>query len=219
MHVHGTMAKATQPPIPKINNKIRMLKSSSLIVNPSMSIFLSPRKLIMRFSISFLKQTLRGATLPIVAMFLISCSEYGVPAKLKVGDAVPHSQNRVLQAGEDWREVTTMDTRVNLYRWRIADLIAEKKPFIVVFGTPQHCTICVDQLSRVAMVEEKYGERFAFIHVDGYKDNDIWVAWGVKGEPWTFVVDGRGQVRHIFQGQTETSLLEDQVLSLLGGAV
>ena len=152
-------------------------------------------------------------------MLLISCSEYGVPAKLKVGDNVPQSQNRVLKAGEDWREVTTMDTRVNLYRWRIADMIAEKKPFIVVFGTPQHCTICVDQLSRVAMVEEKYGERFAFIHVDGYKDNDIWVAWGVKGEPWTFVVDGRGQVRHIFQGQTETSLLEDQVLSLLGGAV
>lgn len=219
MHAHGTMAKATQPPIPKINNKIRMLKSSSPIMDPSMSVLLSPRKLIMLFSRPLVKQTLWSSSLLIVAMLLVSCSEYGVPAKLKVGDAVPHSQNRVLQAGEDWREVTTMDTRVNLYRWRIADLIAEKKPFIVVFGTPQHCTICVDQLSRVAMVEEKYGERFAFIHVDGYKDNDVWVAWGVKGEPWTFVVDGSGQVRHIFQGQTETSLLEDQVLSLLGAAV
>lgn len=219
MHAHGTMAKATQPPIPKINNNIRMLKSSSPIMDPSMSVLLSPRKLIMLFSRPLVKQTLWSSSLLIVAMLLVSCSEYGVPAKLKVGDAVPHSQNRVLQAGEDWREVTTMDTRVNLYRWRIADLIAEKKPFIVVFGTPQHCTICVDQLSRVAMVEEKYGERFAFIHVDGYKDNDVWVAWGVKGEPWTFVVDGSGQVRHIFQGQTETSLLEDQVLSLLGAAV
>ncbi len=184
-----------------------------------MSVLLSPRKLIMLFSRPLVKQTLWSSSLLIVAMLLVSCSEHGVPAKLKVGDEVPHSQNRVLQAGEDWREVTTMDTRVNLYRWRIADLIAEKKPFIVVFGTPQHCTICVDQLSRVAMVEEKYGERFAFIHVDGYKDNDVWVAWGVKGEPWTFVVDGSGQVRHIFQGQTETSLLEDQVLSLLGAAV
>ena len=173
----------------------------------------------MLFSRFLVKQTLWSASLLIVAMLLISCSEYGVPAKLKVGDNVPQSHNRVLKAGEDWRAVTTMDTRVNLYRWRIADLIAEKKPFIVVFGTPQHCTICVDQLSRVAMVEEKYGERFAFIHVDGYKDNDVWVAWGVKGEPWTFVVDGSGQVRHIFQGQTETSLLEDQVLSLLGAAV
>jgi hypothetical protein len=186
---------------------------------PLVSLLFSLRKPIMLFSRSLVKQMFWGASLLIVAMLLVSCSEYGVPSKLKVGDEVPQSHNRVHKAGDDWREVTTMDTRVNLYRWRIADLIAEKKPFIVVFGTPQHCTICVDQLSRVAMVEEKYGERFAFIHVDGYKDNDIWVAWGVKGEPWTFVVDGRGQVRHIFQGQTETSLLEDQVLSLLGGAV
>ena len=172
----------------------------------------------MSVSWSLVKQILSCAALPSAAMLLISCSEYGVPKKLKVGDDVPHSQNRVLEPGEDWRTVTTMDTRVNLYRWRIADLIAQKKPFIVVFGTPQHCTICVDQLSRVAMVEEKYGERFAFIHVDGYKDNNIWVDWGVKGEPWTFVVDDRGQVRQIFQGQTDTSLLEDQVRSLLAGA-
>ena len=97
-----------------------------------------------------------------------------------------------------WRRVTTMDTRVRLYRWRIADLLAEGKPFIVVFGTPQHCTSCVDQLSRVAMVEEQYGEHFAFVHVDGYKDNAVWVEWGIKGEPWTFVVDQHGRVRKVF---------------------
>jgi hypothetical protein len=75
--------------------------------------------------------------------------------------------------------------------------------------------MCVDQLSRVAMVEEKYGERFAFVHVDGYKDNAVWVEWGIKGEPWTFVVDGRGRVRQVFAGQTEVALLEDQVRALL----
>jgi hypothetical protein len=159
----------------------------------------------------------RVALVSIVAL-LASCSEHGVPKKLNVGDAVPRSQNRVLAPGEDWRNVTTMDTRVKLYRWRIADLIEQKKPFIVVFGTPQHCSICVDQLSRVAFVEEKYGERFAFVHVDGYKDSAIWVDWGVKGEPWTFVVDTSGHVRKVFPGQTETSLLEDQVRSLLAEA-
>ena len=154
----------------------------------------------------------------VLAMLLIACSEHGVAPKLKVGDAVPRSLNRVLAPGEDWRNVTTMDTRVKLYRWRIADLLAEHKPFIVVFGTPQHCSMCVDQLSRIALVEEKYGERFAFVHVDGYKDNAVWVDWGVKGEPWTFVVDTRGRVRKVFAGQTEISLLEDQVRSLLAEA-
>jgi hypothetical protein len=161
----------------------------------------------------------RAALTSMASMVLLlgACSEHGVPKKLKVGDAVPASRNRILEPGADPRSVTTMDTRVRLYRWRIADMIEQKRPFMVVFGTPQHCTICVDQLARVAQVEEKYGERFAFIHVDGYKDNAIWVDWGVKGEPWTFVVDRRGRVRQVFAGQTEIALLEDQVKSLLAG--
>ena len=149
------------------------------------------------------------------AMLLSACGHDGIAPKLHVGDAVPHSSNRVLAPGQDWRQVTTMDTRVRLYRWRIADLLAQHKPFIVVFGTPQHCTSCVDQLGRVALVEEKYGEQFAFVHVDGYKDSAVWVEWGVKGEPWTFVVDTRGRVRKVFPGQTETALLEEQVRALL----
>lgn len=160
----------------------------------------------------------RRAALAAMALMLGACSEHGVPKKLKVGDTVPRSRNRILEPGADWRSVTTMDTRVRLYRWRIADLIEQKRPFIVVFGTPQHCTICVDQLSRVAFVEEKYGERFAFVHVDGYKDSAIWVDWGVKGEPWTFAVDRRGRVRQVFPGQTETALLEDQVRGLMAEA-
>ena len=169
-------------------------------------------------SLSSVNRISRRAALVSTAVLLSSCSEYGVPKKLKIGDDVPRSINRVLAPGQDWRTVTTMDTRVKLYRWRIADLIEQNKPFIVVFGTPQHCTICVDQLSRVALVEEKYGERFAFIHVDGYKDSPIWVDWGIKGEPWTFVVDRRGRVRQVFPGQTEISLLEDQVRGFLAEA-
>lgn len=169
-----------------------------------------------RFRVRF-----RGVCCVGAALLCIACGSHdGLAPKLNVGDAAPRSDNRVLAPGQDWRQVSTMDTRVRLYRWRIADLIEQRKPFIVVFGTPQHCTSCVDQLSRVALVEEKYGERFAFVHVDGYKDNAVWVQWGIKGEPWTFVVDSQGRVRKVFPGQTETALLEDQVRVLLkeGGA-
>jgi len=162
-----------------------------------------------------LMRALRCATVLATSMLISACSHDGLAPKLGVGDAVPRSQNQVLAPGGDWRRVTTMDTRVRLYRWRIADLLAQRQPFIVVFGTPQHCTSCVDQLSRVALVEEKYGEQFAFVHVDGYKDNAVWVEWGIKGEPWTFVVDGQGRVRKVFPGQTETALLEEQVRALL----
>jgi hypothetical protein len=151
-----------------------------------------------------------------VAIALASCKgEGGLTAKVHVGDLAPKSRNRVVANDDDWHQVSTMDTRVRLYRWRIADLIEQHKPFLVVFGTPQHCTMCVDQLTRIAVLEETYGQRFAFIHVDGYKDNAVWVEWGVKGEPWTFLVDGKGVVRKVFPGQTELSLIEEEIEGLL----
>ena len=172
----------------------------------------------MSLPMSIARRALWYATVIASVALLGSCGQHGLAPKLAVGDVVPPSRNQVLAPGQNWREVTTMDTRVRLYRWRIADLVEQHKPFIVVFGTPQHCSMCVDQISRVAMVEEKFGERFAFIHVDGYKDDAVWTAWGVKGEPWTFVVDTRGRVRKVFPGQTEPSLLEDQVRGLLAEA-
>jgi hypothetical protein len=150
------------------------------------------------------------------ALVLVSCKgEGGLRAKVGVGDLAPKSENRVVLRDDDWHQVSTMDTKVRLYRWRIADLIEQHKPFLVVFGTPQHCTMCVDQLTRVAVMEEKYGDRFAFVHVDGYKDNAVWVEWGVKGEPWTFLVDAKGVVRKVFPGQTELSLIEEEIESIL----
>ena len=138
--------------------------------------------------------------------------------KVGVGDGAPPSRNRTVDNPADWHQVSTMDTKVDLYRWVIADLLDARKPFLVVFGTPQHCTMCVDQIVRVQIMQEKHGDRFAFIHVDGYKDNPVWVEWGVTGEPWTFMVDTRGKVRKVFPGQTEIGLLEDEMRRLLKDA-
>ena len=153
---------------------------------------------------------------------LAGCGEEGghgvLRAKVGIGDAAPRSRNRTVADSAEWYRVSTMDTRVDLYRWEIADLIDRGRPFLVVFGTPQHCTMCVDQIVRVQIMQEKHGDRFAFIHVDGYKDNAVWVEWGVTGEPWTFMVDGRGKVASVFPGQTEIGLLEDEMQRLLKDA-
>ncbi len=154
----------------------------------------------------------------IFAMFaLASCDEesIGFGTKLKIGDAAPRSANLTVEDQNRWYEVSTMDTKVPLYKWSIAQLIDEGKPFLVVFGTPQHCTMCVDQIVRIAVMEEKYGDSFPLVHVDGYKDNDVWVEWGVKGEPWTYFVDQKGKVASIFPGQTELGLLEHEIEKLL----
>jgi len=149
------------------------------------------------------------------ALALVACDGDSFKPNTAAGDKVPSSSNRMIASGETWRDVCSMDTADKLHRWKIADLLSEHKPFLVVFGTPQHCTMCVDQLVRVATLQEKYGDRFAVLHVDGYKDDPTWVAWGIKGEPWTFIVDNEGVVRKVFPGPTDVFLMEqaiDQVL-------
>ena len=136
-------------------------------------------------------------------------------AKVGVGDEAPKSHNRTVTDSVDWHQVSTMDTRVDLYQWEIADLIDRGQPFLVVFGTPQHCTMCVDQIVRVQVMQEMFGDRFAFIHVDGYKNNPVWVEWGVTGEPWTYFVDRHGRVSNVLPGQTELGLLEEEMRRLL----
>lgn len=151
------------------------------------------------------------------SIFLLACNDagYGYNPLIGVGDMAPRSNNRIVGSAEKWYEVSTMDSKVNLYGWKIADLIEQEKPFLVVFGTPQHCTMCVDQIVRIAIMQEKYGSEFTFIHVDGYKDNTVWVEWGIKGEPWTFFVDGKGVVTKVYPGQTEIALLENEMNTLL----
>ena len=168
---------------------------------------------------------LRAAFLTVLAGAVLGLSGCGEGAggnflgtKLGVGDGVPPSHNRVVADPADWHQVSTMDTKVDLYRWVIADLLDAGRPFLVVFGTPQHCTMCVDQIVRVQVMQEKHGDRFAFIHVDGYKDNPVWVEWDVTGEPWTFMVDAHGKVSRVFPGQTEIGLLEDEMHRLLEDA-
>lgn len=151
------------------------------------------------------------------ALLLAGCGDHAdvLRAKIDVGDRAPRSENLTVSDPSEWYKVSTMDTMVPLYGWRIADLIQQGKPFLVVFGTPQHCTMCVDQIVRIAVMQEKYGDRFAFVHIDGYKNNPVWVEWGVTGEPWTFLVDAKGTVRKVFPGQTELALIEAEVNRLL----
>ena len=154
----------------------------------------------------------------LIVALTLGCGEKSAKtAKLDIGDQVPRSNNLTVEDPDKWYEISSMDTKVNLYQWKISELLDLEKPFLVVFGTPQHCTMCVDQIARVAIMEDKFGERFSFVHVDGYRDNSVWVEWGIKGEPWTYFVDGAGKVRSILPGQTELGLLELEIDKILNG--
>lgn len=214
MHAQGTIARAIAPPSPNIV-RARIVSSGSSCI-----IFNKQSKYVESISIVQMKMNIRKIfsviTISLLLSLTVGCSEKpGVQAKISVGDQVPKSNNLTVSDPDKWYEISSMDTKVPLYKWKIADLVGQSKPFLVVFGTPQHCTMCVDQITRVAVMAEQYGERFAFVHVDGYRDSPVWVEWGVTGEPWTYLVDGKGTVRSVFPGQTELGLLTLEIDKIL----
>ena len=111
-----------------------------------------------------------------------------------------------------------------LYRSSIADALAAKTPFVVVFATPKYCTsrTCgpvVDVVSEVHRRHQADGIRF--IHVEIYEDNDPtkgenhWVReWKLPSEPWVFVVGADGKITARFEGTVSVDELDSAVAQL-----
>lgn len=106
------------------------------------------------------------------------------------------------------------------YEMSIADALASGKPFVVSFATPAFCQtrLCGPSLDTVKSVAKDYPS-VTFINVEPYKmkfesgslqpeldaSNQLqpadWTnAWGLRSEPYTFVVSADGTVAAKFEG-------------------
>jgi len=146
-----------------------------------------------------------------------------------VGAAVPRSHNLTMRDAVDPIELCTATAEVcaataDLRQVTIADAIAQGKPLVVLFATPGFCTsqTCGPQLEVFQKVAERYRDRATFIHVEIFKDpqartpNATVEEWGLPSEPWTFVVDGSGNLADKFDGITTPDEIEQAVQRLLG---
>lgn len=112
---------------------------------------------------------------------------------------------------------TTPDPR--FYETSIADALAARAPFVVAFATPAFCqtAMCGPMLEGVKAAADAY-PGLTFINVEPYKMSftegrlqpeldasgnlqaATWTdAWGLRTEPWIFVVDGEGKVTAKFE--------------------
>lgn len=126
----------------------------------------------------------------------------------------------VADVGGDVAKVST-DKAPNpaFYSRSVADAIAAKDPFVLAFATPAFCqsALCGPMLDTVKAISADY-PTLTFINVEPYKmaftdgrlqpelaDGQLqassWTdAWGLRSEPWVFVVDGAGKVAAKFEG-------------------
>jgi len=116
----------------------------------------------------------------------------------------------------------TTDTKpdARFYETSVAQALAAGKPFVLVFATPAFCqtAICGPTLDTVKAVAKDY-PNLMFINVEPYKmvmtDGRLqpeldasgqlqaarWTdAWGLRSEPWVFVVGADGTMAAKFEG-------------------
>jgi hypothetical protein len=156
------------------------------------------------------------------ARFMVTVLD--TPATPALGSPAPRSRNLTARDVKDLRQIDTSprpDPR--LHQMRIADAIAQGKPQLIVFATPQFCVtrMCGPVVDIVKGLLPAYGKRVALIHQEIWQDFASKKAfptvdeWRLNTEPWIFIVDGQGIIRGKFEGLVTVRELEAALQQVL----
>jgi len=131
----------------------------------------------------------------VLMITLVGCIE-PPEGELRLGTEAPSLRTKHLaDVGGDMSRLTTYrypDER--MYQYSIDKALTFGKPLVVEFATPGHCTVCDKQLQMLKAMVNKYGSDVIFLHMDQYKNPEAFIAYKVKGDPWTFIIDAEGKV-------------------------
>ncbi len=132
-----------------------------------------------------------------LAALMLSACDDSMVGGLKKGQPAPRLHTKTLKdVGGDMSRITTYrqpDPR--MYQYSLDEALAMHKPIVLEFATPGHCTVCDGQLQRLKALMDTYQGQILFVHMDQYENPEAFIAYQVKGDPWTFVIDEQGIVR------------------------
>jgi hypothetical protein len=147
------------------------------------------------------------------------------PRTPAVGSPAPRSRNLI--ASDVDGDVSNIDTSVppdpRLHQVRIADMIDQGRPQLIIFATPKFCTsqVCGPVVDVVRTLMPAYSDKVAFIHQEIWEDfgtKDVFDTvdeWNLQSEPWVFLVDSQGLVRAKFEGLTTAKEIEEALKQML----
>jgi hypothetical protein len=136
-----------------------------------------------------------------------------------VGERPPRIHTPTL---DDVGAVSEIETRVppdTMHEDDLYDVIG-KRPVVLLFATPALCMsrVCGPMVDVAEQVHAETGDDVAFIHMEVYNDNDPnkgirpqLEAYGLRTEPWLFVIDASGRVRTRIEGAFSVDELLDAV--------
>lgn len=146
-----------------------------------------------------------------------------------VGERVPASDTPTLADVGDVSEISTdSDPAPSFYRTSVAQALRAGEPFVVVFATPKFCqtAVCAPTLDTVQRIARDY-DGVTFVHVEVYENLDdpsnleqapAVGEWGLRTEPWVFVVGADGRVEAKYEGSVTPAELRADLDRLARGA-
>jgi hypothetical protein len=119
----------------------------------------------------------------------------------------------------DLSKIDTRSPHDDMHAVDFADVLG-KKPVVLLFATPALCQsrVCGPVVDVAEQVKHETGSGVAFIHQEVYNHNNAsdgyrpqLRAFGLRSEPWLFVVDRKGIIRARIEGAFSATELERAV--------
>ncbi len=130
----------------------------------------------------------------------------------------------VSDVGGDVGQIDTRSPHDDMHKVDFADVLG-REPVVVVFATPALCQsrVCGPVVDVAEQVEHEAGAGVNFIHMEVFNNNNAsdgyrpqLRAFGLRTEPWVFVIDRKGIVRSRIEGAFDASELENAVRQVAG---
>jgi hypothetical protein len=157
-----------------------------------------------------------------------------------IGAPAPRSDSPTADTPEEVAAISS-DTAPDpaLYELSIADAVTSGRPAVIAFATPAFCqtAMCGPVLDHLKAVAAEYRDRVAFVNVEPYElqmtANGLQpvlseeghltpvaavTEWGIRTEPYVFVVDPEGRVSAKLEGPIDEEELRAELDTLLGEA-
>jgi hypothetical protein len=144
---------------------------------------------------------------------------------IAVGDPAPKSRTPSAGQVKDLHTITSSsqpDPR--LYQMSIAEAVTSGKPSLILFATPGFCQtqVCGPGVEVLQRLVDTYGDRVNAVHVEVYRypfeqlqQVGAMKEWGLRTEPWLFLVDREGRVVDRYEGGITVAEVEPAVAKLV----
>lgn len=150
-----------------------------------------------------------------------------------VGDPAPPSEQILLSDVDDISEIdSSYPPHPEMHQITVADALELDVPIVLYVGTPAFCEsrVCGPVMEAVMdPLYDEYSDEATFIHVEPFQLKELREGtaripvplteeWGLRSEPWIFVIDSEGLVAAKFEGMAGLDEVETVVRGLLAEA-